>query len=304
MSISESSVSSSSSSSMQLVPLSAVQIVNQKAGKKRKALTANLSSADDSDNENPNSSQNSAYYLQKAVDNLKLACEKETNQSTQQKIKFLVAKTQLIFLNFADLVDTDSESETSSIQCDIDNIKSDMNNRFSQISSLISELKSAITTATFKNLTTATNADIAATNQVATTNSISNSSQSENLTENSQDLMQESGNKTYAQALRSSSQSSIENQAGPSKLHNAEKLTANSARSTSKTQPIAKNTEKSKSNSKSFSYRERRLILLNSQNTALSIADSMKIRDKINQAFQTALKLPATEPVLAAIVKS
>src|SRR4030095_9828385 len=51
-----------------------------------------------------------------------------------------------------------------------------------------------------------------------------------------------------------------------------------------------------------FSYRERRLILLNSKNSALSAADSMKIRDKINEEFQKQLKL--VKPVLAAIVKS
>jgi hypothetical protein len=299
-------------SSSQLVPFSAVQITNSKAGKKRKAVIANLSSATNSDNENANSSQNSAYYLQKAVDNLKLAYEKEVDQAKQQKIKLLTAKVQLIFLNFADLVDVDSESESSSIQNDINSIKSDMNNRFNQILSLISDLKSVTTAAAFQNLTTATTTDIAMAN--STTNSTASSSQSviltDNLTDNltgiSQNSMQNSGNKTYAQALRSFSQSSIENQADSSILHNAENLSANSARSKSKTQFNAKNNEKSRSNSnsKSFSYKERRLILLNSQNTALSAADSMKLRDKINKDFQNELKLSATELVLAAIVKS
>ena len=43
---------------------------------------------------------------------------------------------------------------------------------------------------------------------------------------------------------------------------------------------------------------------MNSQNTALSAADSMRLRDQINREFQKELKLSATELVLAAIVKS
>ena len=64
-------------SSPQLIPFSAVQI-NSKATKKRKADIASLSSITTiSDTEL--SSQNSAYFLQKAVDNLKQASEKEAD---------------------------------------------------------------------------------------------------------------------------------------------------------------------------------------------------------------------------------
>ena len=63
-------------SSPQLIPFSAVQI-NSKAAKKRKAIIASLSSTTTSDSEL--SSQNSAYFLQKAVDNLKQASEKEAD---------------------------------------------------------------------------------------------------------------------------------------------------------------------------------------------------------------------------------
>ena len=106
--------------------------------------------------------------------------------------------------------------------------------------------------------------------------------------------------------MKSSSQSHIENQAESSRLHNAEKQTANSAGGKSRTQFIAKNNRKSRSNSnpKFFSYKERRLILLNSQNIILSAADSIRLRDQINREFQKELKLSATELVLAAIVKS
>ena len=56
----------------------------------------------------------------------------------------------------------------------------------------------------------------------------------------------------------------------------------------------------SKSNS-SFSYRDRRLILLHSRDSKF---ESMELRDKINREFQKQLKLPASELVLAAIMKS
>ena len=133
----------------QLISFSAVQITSFKASKKRKTEIANLSAAINSDNEDTNSSQNSAYYLKKAVDNLKLAYEKEVDQVKQQKIKLLITKIQLIFLNFTDLVDIDSESESSSIQDDINNVKADMNNRFNQLLSLISDLKAATQAAAF-----------------------------------------------------------------------------------------------------------------------------------------------------------
>src|ERR1700739_2967370 len=197
-------------SSPQLIPFSAVQI-NSKATKKRKADIASLSSTTTmSDTEL--SSQNSAYFLQKAVDNLKQASEKEADQVKQQKIKLLTAKIQLLFLNFTDLVDVDTESESSSVQNDIDNIKTDMNNRFNQLLSLISDLKTATQAAAFQNLTTATIAD----NRIAySANSTAGSSSqsvivTDNLTENSQNSMQNSGKKTYAQALETSSQSYIE----------------------------------------------------------------------------------------------
>ena len=201
----------------------------------------------------------------------------------------------------------DTESESSSIQNDIDNIKADMNNRFNQLLSLISDLKTATQAAAFQNLTTATIADNRIANSASSTASSSQSViLTDNLTKNSQNLMQNTGNKIYAQALGSSSQSHSENQAESSRLHNAEKQTANSVGGKSRTQFIAKNNEKSRSNSnpRSFSYKERRLILLNSQNTVLSAAESMRLRDKINKDFQKELKLATTELVLAAIVKS
>ena len=95
-------------SSPQLIPFSAVQITNSKAARKRKAIIASLSTTTTSDNKL--SSQNSAYFLQKAADNLKQASEKETDQIKQQKIKLLTTKIQLLLLNFINLVDVDTES--------------------------------------------------------------------------------------------------------------------------------------------------------------------------------------------------
>ena len=150
-------MSESGASSSQLIPFSAVQI-NSKAAKKRKADIASLSSTT-TISDSKLSSQNSAYFLQKAVDNLKQASEKEADLVKQQKIKLLTAKIQLLFLNFVDLVNVNTESESSFIQDDINNIKADINTRFNQLLSLISDLKTATQAAVFQNLTTATIAD-------------------------------------------------------------------------------------------------------------------------------------------------
>ena len=53
--------------------------------------------------------------------------------------------------------------------------------------------------------------------------------------------------------------------------------------------------------SASFSYREKRLIFLESKNQEI---DFMKIRNQINQDLEKQLKLAANKPVLAAITKS
>src|ERR1700740_1055701 len=63
--------------------------------KKRKAASAALSSL------SAESSQNVAYYLQLAIDNLLLALVKETDLSNQTKIQFVLAKIQHILLNNA-----------------------------------------------------------------------------------------------------------------------------------------------------------------------------------------------------------
>jgi len=86
-------------------------------------------------------------------------------------------------------------------------------------------------------------------------------------------------------------------------------MPATFARSQSRTHHSNQNKKKTNSQSivansaanSSFSFRERRLILVNSRASSI---DSMKTRDNINLEFQKQLKLPASELVIAAITKS
>ncbi len=119
-----------------------------------------------------------------------------------------------------------------------------------------------------------------------------------NLTENSSlNSAQNADEKTYAQAAATNT--SYEN---TSILANAKRrLSSNLTRSKSKIQHFEKNKKTNSKSNSTFSYRERRLILLNSKNSNFN---SMKTRDKINREFQKQLKLPASEFILAVIMKS
>ena len=288
-----------------------------RASKKRKALTAALST-DISDSENANTNantnananananakatatanvnakanatanssqntvQNAAYYLQLAADNLMLALKKETDQAAQIKIQFLLSKTQHILLNTADF-ESDSQID---LQHQIQAVKSDIECKFKEIQNMIANLQ-------FIN-PPATNAYIIAEAATAATNS-----SVENSGKNSSHIAE---SQTYAQAAASAKA----NEKSGSSQNKAEERRNLSARSKSVSKQAGLNTAaiNSKLNSNSFSYRERRLILLNSKNSALSAADSMKIRDAINKDFQNQLKISAVKPVIAAIVKS
>ena len=104
-------------------------------------------------------------------------------------------------------------------------------------------------------------------------------------------------------------QSSKEKISSSSTLQKAEKMPATFARSQSRTHHSNQNKKKTNSQStvansaanSSFSFRERRLILVNSRASSI---DSMKTRDNINLEFQKQLKLPASKLVIAAITKS
>jgi hypothetical protein len=265
----------------------------KEAVKKRKLLEAAISSA--SEDESSVASHNAAFYLQMAIDNLNLAATKQTNQSIQAKIQILAEKAQNILVH-----GIDSELESEFIQSDVQNqlqtIRSEFADKFNQIQTWVSDLKStaaSITTNAAINIASKTNTDTSAINTV-------------NLTQNSslnsiQNVAEET---TYAQALRKPSQSVNENASSSSISANAEKMPATSARSKSKIQHSEKNEKTNSKSNTSFSYRERRLILLESKDSALDYKISMKMRDTVNEEFQKQLKLSATKPVLAAVVKS
>jgi hypothetical protein len=158
--------------------------------KKRKAAEASLSTATVSEAEDASSSQTSADYLQLAVDNLMLALAKETNQSIQTKIQFVLAKSQHILLNTAD-IETDSQSD---IQQLVQSIKDDNFTKFKDIQVMISNLQ-------FVNTPAVNQLDNAepASQPVSVTSSVNSTSLTENASSSSN---QNAGKKTYTQALK------------------------------------------------------------------------------------------------------
>src|SRR5205809_1153236 len=81
--------------------------------------------------------QNTAYYMQLAIDNLMLALTKETDQSNQTKIQFVLAKAQHILLNNA-VFEFDSQLD---IQNQIQAIQSDITAKFQEIKDSIADLR-------------------------------------------------------------------------------------------------------------------------------------------------------------------
>jgi len=96
--------------------------IAEKSIKKRKATTE---------------AQNTAYYMQLAIDNLMLALTKETDQSNQTKIQFVLAKAQHILLNNA-AFEFDSQLD---IQNQIQAIQSDITAKFQEIKDSIADLR-------------------------------------------------------------------------------------------------------------------------------------------------------------------
>src|SRR6266480_6742755 len=279
----------------------AFNAAKKQQNKKRKADIVFLSTdSTTSETENVDSTHNTAHYLQLIINNLMLALNKEIDVSIQNKIQFVLAKTQYILLNAADS-EFDSQLD---IQHQIQSIKTDVVTKFQEIKAMISNLQ-------FVNIPAASQLNIAeSASQSASQTSLQSDSTSsvESFSSNSD---QSAEKKTYAQALKVliSLQSSNEKISSSSTLQKTEKMSATSARSQSRTHYSNQNKKKSDSQStvansaavSSFFYRERRLILVSSR--AFSI-DSMKTRDKINQEFQKQLKLSDTELVIAAIIKS
>src|SRR5204862_8311964 len=116
----------------------AFNAAKKQQNKKRKADVFSLSTdSTTSETENVDSTHNTAHYLQLAIDNLMLALNKEIDESIQNKIQFVLAKTQLILLNAAD-------SEFASqldIQHQIQSIKTDVVTKCQEIQAMISNLQ-------------------------------------------------------------------------------------------------------------------------------------------------------------------
>src|SRR5438046_1539678 len=81
--------------------------------------------------------QNTAYYMQLAIDQLMLALTKKTDQSKQTKIEFVLAKAQHIILNNA-LFEFDSQFD---IQNQIQVIQTDITVKFQEIKNSIADLR-------------------------------------------------------------------------------------------------------------------------------------------------------------------
>ena len=81
--------------------------------------------------------QNTAYHMQLAIDQLMLALTKETEQSKQTKIEFVLAKAQHILLNNASF-EFDSQLD---IQNQIQVIQTDITVKFQEIKNSIADFK-------------------------------------------------------------------------------------------------------------------------------------------------------------------
>src|SRR5438876_316200 len=81
----------------------AFNAAKKQQNKKRKADVVFLSTDSIiSETENIDSTYNTAHYLQLIIDNLMLAFNKKIDELIQNKIQFVLAKTQHILLNAAD----------------------------------------------------------------------------------------------------------------------------------------------------------------------------------------------------------
>jgi len=204
---------------------------SKQQNKKRKADVISLSaSSTASEIGDAESTHNTAYYLQLAIDNLMLALNKATDQSIQIKIQFVLAKTQHILLNTANS-DIDSQLE---VHQQIQTIQTDILAKFQEIQTMISSLQ-------FVNIPAANQLNIA---------EPASQSESTTLTRNSSlNSDQNTGKKTYAHTLRVPIplQSSKEKISSSSTLQKAEKMPATSARSQSRTHHSNQNKKKTNS---------------------------------------------------------
>src|SRR5438034_6035447 len=221
--------------------------------------------------------QNTAYHMQLAIDQLMLALTKETEQSKQTKIEFVLAKAQHILLNNA-AFEFDSQLD---IQNQIQAIQTDITVKFQEIKNSIADLR-------FVNSPAANQLAIAESASQSTTTVVTTATRdAEKQSKIAAKIAAKTASKSYAQIAVSNSQEQNW------QLVQNKKKTATAANKAANANANTK--------SASFSYREKRLILLESKNQEI---DSMKIRNQINQELEKQLKLAANKPVLAAIIKS
>jgi hypothetical protein len=139
--------------------------------------------------------QNTAYYMQLAVDNLMLALTKKTDQSNQTKIQFVLAKAQHILLNNA-AFEFDSQLD---IQNQIQAIQTDITVKFQEIKDSIADLR-------FVNLPAANQLAIAESASQSTTTIIAAAKNAEKQSKTATKTATKTASKSYAQVAVSNSQ--------------------------------------------------------------------------------------------------
>jgi len=204
-----------------------------------------------------------------------LALTKETEQSKQTKIEFVLAKAQHILLHNVSF-EFDSQLD---IQNQIQAIQTDITVKFQEIKNSIADLR-------FVNLPAANQLAIAeSASQITTTIAAAKNAekQSKTATKTAVKIATKSASKSYAQVAVADSQEQNW------QLVQNKKKTATATNKAANTKSAA------------VSYREKRLILLESKNQEINF---MKVRNQINQELEKQLKLTANRSVLAAITKS
>ena len=141
--------------------------------------------------------QNTAYHMQLAIDQLMLALTKETEQSKQTKIEFVLAKAQHILLNNASF-EFDSQLD---IQNQIQAIQTDITVKFQEIKDSIADLR-------FVNLSAANQLAIAesASQSTAATTTIAAVKNAEKQSKTATKTADKTASKSYAQVTISNSQ--------------------------------------------------------------------------------------------------
>ena len=185
----------------------------------------------------------------------------------------MLAKTQHIFLNNASF-EFDSQLD---IQNQIQAIQTDITVKFQEIKNSIADLR-------FVNLPAANQLAIAeSASQIIIT--IAAAKNAEKQSKTATKTADKTASKSYAQVA----------------ISNSQEQNWQLVQNKKKTATAANKAANANAKSASFSYREKRLILLVSKNQEI---DFMKVRNQINQELEKQLKLAANKFVLAAITKS